>query len=140
MAPPLGSLSAQEVLPVNSLLLPFICHRGIKTFSSSQASELELICLQNRGFDSILQLSLLEEFTHLATSTAISELMTFFFFFLIYFTFGCFVSLLLCAAFSSCSERGPLFVAVRRLLIAVASRCRAQALGVQASVVVARGL
>ena len=35
---------------------------------------------------------------------------------------------------------GLLFIAVRRLLIAVASRCRAQALGVRASVVVARGL
>ena len=43
-------------------------------------------------------------------------------------------------AFSSCGERGLLFVAVHRLLIAVASRCGAWALGVQASVVVARGL
>ena len=43
-------------------------------------------------------------------------------------------------AFSSCSERGLLFVAVCGLLIAVASRCRAWALGVQASVVVARRL
>ena len=32
-------------------------------------------------------------------------------------------------AFSSCGERGLLFVAVRRLLIAVASRRRSQALG-----------
>ena len=44
-------------------------------------------------------------------------------------------------AFSSYSERGLLFVAVRGLLIAVASPCcGAQALGTQASVVVARGL
>ena len=45
-------------------------------------------------------------------------------------------------AFSSCGERGLLFVALHGLLIAVASLvvCRAQALGVQASVVVACGL
>ena len=43
-------------------------------------------------------------------------------------------------ASSSCREQGLLFVAVRGLRIAVASRCRARALGMQASVVVARGL
>ena len=43
-------------------------------------------------------------------------------------------------ASSSCGEWGLLFVAVRRLLIAVASRCGARALGTWASVVVARGL
>ena len=44
-------------------------------------------------------------------------------------------------AFSSCSERGLLFVAVHGLPIAVAfSCCGARALGVQASVFVARGL
>ena len=43
-------------------------------------------------------------------------------------------------AFSSCSERGLLFVVVHGLLIAVASHCRAQALGAWASVVVAHGL
>ena len=43
-------------------------------------------------------------------------------------------------AFSSCGERGLLFVAVRGLLTAMASCCRAQALGAWASVVVARGL
>ena len=43
-------------------------------------------------------------------------------------------------AFSSCGERGLLFFAVRGLLIVVASRCGAQALGMQASVVVACGL
>ena len=43
-------------------------------------------------------------------------------------------------AFSSCGKRGLLFVVVRGFLIAVASRCGAQALGVRASVVVARGL
>ena len=43
-------------------------------------------------------------------------------------------------AFSSCRERGLLFVAVRGLLIAVASHCGARALGAWASVVVARRL
>ena len=43
-------------------------------------------------------------------------------------------------AFSSCGEQGLLFIVVRGLLIAVASRCGARALGVWASVVVARGL
>ena len=44
-------------------------------------------------------------------------------------------------AFSSCSERGLLFVAVCRLLIAVVSLCcGARALGTRAAVVMARGL
>ena len=43
-------------------------------------------------------------------------------------------------AFSSCGERGLLFVVVRGLLIAVASCCGARALGTWASVVVACGL
>ena len=44
-------------------------------------------------------------------------------------------------AFSSCGERGLLFVAVRRLLIAVASLVVEHGLkGAQASVVVAHGL
>ena len=43
-------------------------------------------------------------------------------------------------AFSSCGEWGLLFVVLRGLLIAVASRCGARALGVWASVFVARGL
>ena len=43
-------------------------------------------------------------------------------------------------AFSNCDERGLLFVAARGLLIAVASHCRAWALGPWPSVVVARGL
>ena len=38
-------------------------------------------------------------------------------------------------AFSSCGERGLPFVVVHGLLIAVASRCGARALGTQASVV-----
>ena len=47
---------------------------------------------------------------------------------------------LCCArAFSSCGEQGLLFVAVRGLLIAVASRCGAHALGTRAAVVAARG-
>ena len=44
-------------------------------------------------------------------------------------------------AFSSCSERGLLFLVVHGLLIAVASLCcRAWALGMRASVVVDRRL
>ena len=43
-------------------------------------------------------------------------------------------------AFSSCGERGLLLVLVHGLLIAVASRCGARALGVWASVVAVRGL
>ena len=43
-------------------------------------------------------------------------------------------------AFFSCGEWGLLFVAVRGILIVVASRCGARALGAQASVVVACGL
>ena len=43
-------------------------------------------------------------------------------------------------AFSSCGERGLLFVAAGSLLIAVASRCGAQSLGAWVSVVVACGL
>ena len=43
-------------------------------------------------------------------------------------------------AFSSCGEWGLFFVAVCVLLIVVASCCGAQALGLWASVVVARGL
>ena len=45
-----------------------------------------------------------------------------------------------CGLFSSCGEWGLLSVAVRGLLIAVASRCGARALGTRASVVVARRL
>ena len=43
-------------------------------------------------------------------------------------------------ALPSCGERGLLFIAVRGLLIAVASRCGAWALGARASVAVAHGL
>ena len=39
----------------------------------------------------------------------------------IYFIFGCVGSSLLCAGFSSCGKWGLLFVAVRGLLIAMAS-------------------
>ena len=41
--------------------------------------------------------------------------------------------------FSHCGERGLLFVEVHGLLIVVASCCAARALGMGASVVVARG-
>ena len=71
-------------------------------------------------------------------------LSTYFFFYNFFKKFYLFLAVLgLCCcaqAFSSCGKRGLLFVAVLRLLIAVASRCRAWALGVQASVVVACGL
>ena len=51
------------------------------------------------------------------------------------------LGLLCCTrAFSACGERELLFVAVRGLLIAVASLVAAQALSAQASVVAARGL
>ena len=43
-------------------------------------------------------------------------------------------------AFSSCGERGPLFVVVCGLLIAVASLVAERALGARASVIAARGL
>ena len=44
-------------------------------------------------------------------------------------------------AFSNCCKQGLLFIAVRRLLIAVASLCcGARALGARTLVVVARGL
>ena len=68
---------------------------------------------------------------------------SFFFFFLNRFIYLFLAALgLRCClrAFSSCSERGLLFVAVRGLLIAVASRCGARALGARASIAVARGL
>ena len=61
-----------------------------------------------------------------------------FFFYKFIYLFLAALGLHCCAlAFSSCGERGLLFVAVRRLLIAVASLCyRAWALGMQDSVVV----
>ena len=67
--------------------------------------------------------------------------------FYLYFIFYKFIYLCLavlgprcCAqAFSSCGERGLFVLAVRGLLIAVASRCVAWALGARASVVLARG-
>ena len=59
----------------------------------------------------------------------------------IYYLFLAALGLRCCAwTFSSCGEQGLLFVAVCELLIVVASRCRARALGAQASVVVAHGL
>ena len=59
---------------------------------------------------------------------------------LLFYLFLAALGLHCCAqAFSSCSKWGLLFAVVHGLLIAVASRCRAQVLGAQASVVVARG-
>ena len=54
----------------------------------------------------------------ISVETSPSPPLTFFFYL---FIFGCVGSSLLRAAFSSCGERGLLFVAVRGLLIAVAS-------------------
>ena len=67
---------------------------------------------------------------------------TFLFILFIYFLFLATLCLRSCMrAFSSCGEQGLLFVAVRRLLIAVASLCcGAWPLGTRASVVVAHGL
>ena len=64
------------------------------------------------------------------------------FIYLFIYLFLAVLGLRCCArAFSSCGERGLLFVAVHGLLIAVAClRCRAQALGARASVVVERWL
>ena len=65
-------------------------------------------------------------------------------FFLFIYLFILFLAALgLCCctqAFSSCGEQGLLFIAVHRLLIAVASHCGARALGTQASLVVAHSL
>ena len=63
-----------------------------------------------------------------------------FIYLLIYFLAA--LGLRCCArAFSSCGERGLLFVAVRGFLIAVSSLCcGAQALGTRTAVVAARGL
>ena len=64
----------------------------------------------------------------------------FFFFFLIHLLLAA-LGLGCCPwAFSSCGKWGLLFVAVHGFLTAVASHCRARALGAQASLVVARGL
>ena len=59
--------------------------------------------------------------------------------FKIYLMIGCGGSLGRTGAFSSCSERGLLFVAVRGLLTWWVP-CGAQALGTQASIIVACGL
>ena len=72
-------------------------------------------------------------------------LLGFFFFLINLFTYLFILAALglhCCArAFSSCSERGLLFDAVRGLLTAVASLCcGARALGARAAVVVAHGL
>ena len=78
----------------------------------------------------------LHHFTHI-------NIMSFFkvnlFILFIYFWL-CWVFVAACGLFSSCNERGLLFLAVHGLLIAVVSRCGARALGVWASVVVAHRL
>ena len=68
-----------------------------------------------------------------------SELFFFNKFIFYLFIFGCIGSSLL-HGLSLVAEWGLLFVVVCRLLVAVASRCGTRALGVWASVVVARGL
>ena len=61
--------------------------------------------------------------------------------FILFILFLAALGLCCCArAFSSCGEQGLLFVAVRGLLIVVASLVGARALGMWASVVVARRL
>ena len=80
---------------------------------------------------------------HLECANVTEELTFFFFLTLFIYLFNFLATLGLCCcvrAFSSCFEQGLLFVAVRRLLIEVASRCGAQALGTWAPVVVACGL
>lgn len=57
---PKSLLPTKGVLPVNAPLWPSVAHPGIKTSSSSQPPELELICLRNRCPDSIMQVSLLD--------------------------------------------------------------------------------
>ena len=75
-------------------------------------------------------------FVHIVAGVRIS-----FSFYLNLFLFLAALGLCCCLrAFSSCGERGLLFVGVRGLLIAVASRCGARALGKRASVLVALGL
>ena len=66
----------------------------------------------------------------------------FFFFFLkmYLFYFLAVVGLCCCMQAFSSGERGLLFAVTLQLLMAVASRCRAQALGTRASVVAAHGL
>ena len=68
------------------------------------------------------------------------EVFFFLIFYLSYFFLAAFGLRCCVWAFSSCRERGLLFVAVCRLLIVVASRCGARAPGAQASVVVTHGL
>ena len=77
-----------------------------------------------------------------ASVQVLSSRLTFFFKF-IYFIYLFLAALGLCCytqAFSSCGEWGLLFIAVHGLLIAVASRFRARALGARASAVVVHGL
>ena len=73
----------------------------------------------------------------------VRRLFIFFFFFNYFYLFIYLAALgLHCRAwaFSSCGEQGLLFIEVRGPLSVVASRCGAQAVGTQSSVVVARGL
>ena len=63
--------------------------------------------------------------------------LTLFFIYLWIYLFLAALGLCCTRAFSSCGEQGLLFVAGRGLLIAMASCCRARALGAWASVVVA---
>ena len=66
----------------------------------------------------------------------IKKVFIYLFIYLSIYLFMAVLSLRCCLrAFSRCSKQGLLFVAVHRLLIAVASRCGARALGARASVV-----
>ena len=85
---------------------------------------------------------LYEKGTHCHDNAVLmNEYIRYFLKFILFYLFLAALGLCCCAwVFSSCSECELLFVVVRGLLIAVASRCRARALGVRASAVVARGL
>ena len=116
-----------------TLLTPF-SDLGAGGFQRSVNFLEKCLAVKHRGLDSL-------DFSS-------SRMQAQFAFYFIIFLFYKFIYLFLAAlglcccmwTFSSCGERGLLFVAVRRLLIAVASRCGARALGVWASVFVASGL
>ena len=89
----------------------------------------------DRGFFIMLTMKIMKVVAHLKYWSSVFFVFLFFFLFLAVLGLHCCVQ-----AFSSCGEQGLLFIEVHSLLIAVASRCRAWALGTRASVVVARRL
>ena len=121
----------------------FQCHPYLT--GPLKSSDAALQCLDRHKFRTFYYLNNFAKITTITPSLnmVISYFCNFFLFFISIF-FNLFLAALgLCCcarAFSSCSEWGLLFFAVHGLLIAVASRCRAWALGSRASVVVARGV